>query len=154
MCWQFFPIICLLNILSPENQPNDQKREDKKSISHGNQFLFVYLNWQQFETSLCKLWAYSWHAKFSTILLNYPHYAPFPSFFDYGKLYSCNYKSRKKGQAGMQWQLHSIDMKTVMFGMSLEYRAMWNTPLAPVYSVTLSFTRNTGAAKGGISQPN
>lgn len=35
-----------------------------------------------------------------------------------------------------------------MFSRSLEDRAMRNTPSAPVYSVTLSFTRNTGAAKG------
>lgn len=52
----------------------------------------------------------------------------------------------------MQWYLYSTDMKTVMFKRSLGDRAIRNTPSAPVYSVTLSFTRNTGAAKGGISQ--
>lgn len=56
-------------------------------------------------------------------------------------------------KAGKKDELYSIDMKTVMFSTSLEDRAMRNTPSAPAYSVTLSFTRSTGAAKGGISQP-
>lgn len=51
------------------------RRRREKTISHGNQFLFVSLNWQQFETSLCKLWACSWNAKFSTMLLNYSNLA-------------------------------------------------------------------------------
>lgn len=56
-------------------------------------------------------------------------------------------------KVGKKEELYSIDMKTVMFSRSLEHWAMRNTPSAPAYSVTLSFTRNTGAAKGGISQP-
>lgn len=50
----------------------------------------------------------------------------------------------------MQQKTHNNDTKKLMFGRSVEDRAMWNAPISHSRPITISFMRNTGSKNGNF----